>query len=79
MNKQDSNEAWQRLCLVLKQKIESSKLTHQDIADSTGIDRGNITRIINGQYTPKASTLIGIGSTIDKEFVKKLEKLIDSL
>lgn len=79
MTKKNSNEAWQRLCLVLKAKAEAAGITHEQISYDTGIARANVTRILNGDYVPKTSTLIGICSVIDGQFLKKFDKLINDL
>ena len=65
-------------------------LTHQDIADKTGFDRPNVTRMLNAHYMPslnnflKLAEVIGIYFTAeDKEdnsdMAKALEEALDYL
>lgn len=79
MTKHLSESLWQSLCTTLEKKRKESKLSHQQIADLTGITRSNISRIFEGKAIPSVSSFISICAVIDKKFARKIEKLVDGL
>ena len=64
----DNSEHWKVLVLLLKEVAEDKNITHQQIADITGLKRSNITRFFNLNYKPRLDTFLLIANAIQVNF-----------
>ena len=62
---QFSNEQhWRLLVLLLKKIAKNKGITHQDIADRTGLHRSNVTRAMSLNYCPRINTFLQIAKAL---------------
>ena len=52
---------------------KSKKMTQQDLADKTGMDRADISKIENGSANPTLKTLEKLAKALGKELIIKFE------
>lgn len=62
INQQD--EHWKVLVLLLKEIAESKGITQQQIADKSGLKRGNVSRVFGLSYTPTLKTFLRISTAV---------------
>ena len=67
-NEQANEQHWKLLVLMLKKIAEEKKITHQEIADKTGLHKSNVTRTFSLKYCPELKTFIAIARAIDVNF-----------
>lgn len=77
MHKKQASEVWQQLCLTLKNQAKDKGITHEAIAEATGISKNNVTRLLNGQYETRASSMIAICTVINPTFLSQFQKLLE--
>ncbi|PXX96918.1 hypothetical protein DF185_19960 [Marinifilum breve] len=69
MNKQQANEQhWRLLVLMLKLIAEEKGITQQQIADETGLQRSNVSRMFSLKYCPSMSNFLAIAKAIKVNF-----------
>ena len=59
------NECWQLQVFVIKNIAKAKGITQDKIAEKTGIQRSNISRVFNLKYTPTIKTLNLIAQAVD--------------
>lgn len=59
------NEQWKLLVLILKEIAENKGISHQQIADETGLVRSNVTRFLGGKYNPSLGMFIKVAKALD--------------
>ena len=65
-----TKQKWQLLIVKLKDKIKKEKITHQAIADITGLHRSNVSRFFGVKYSPSLRTYLLIADAIS-DLIKK--------
>ena len=60
-----SNEHWQLQVFVIKNIARAKGITQDKIAEATGIQRSNVSRVFNLKYTPTIKTLNLIAQAVD--------------
>lgn len=68
VNPINNNEQWKLLVILLKEIAESKGITHQQIADDTGLIRSNVTRFFSLKYKPNLDTFLQISKSIKVNF-----------
>ena len=68
LNQNLQGEHWKVLVLLLKEVAEDKRITHQQIADITGLKRSNITRFFNLNYKPRLDNFLLIANAIQVNF-----------
>lgn len=70
------------LCRVLGGIAKAKGITHQQLADTTGFTRANISRLLAGRYSPELRTILSLCSAMgiklyfeDKDGTADLEKI----
>lgn len=60
------NARWitQKFCLFMSGIAQNNGITHEQIAEQTGIARPNISRALNGSHVPSFQTVIRIAAAI---------------
>jgi DNA-binding phage protein len=87
---QKPNEHWKLLVLLLKEIAEAKGVTHEQIAEASGLQRSNVTRTFSLSYCPNLNTFMTIAEALkvnfffedqeDKSDLSKVyEKAIDAL
>jgi DNA-binding phage protein len=66
--KNNQNEQWMLLVLLLKEIAEEKKLTHQEIADKAELHRSNVTRMFSLNYCPSLENFLKIAKAIKVNF-----------
>jgi len=61
------NNTWQQLTLELKSKAKYSQITHQKIADETGITRANVSRFFGAKNPPTMETFEKVANAVGME------------
>lgn len=63
---------YQLICAIIESRREMN-ISQQDLADATGIDRSDISRIENGNANPSLTTIkriaAGLGKRVEIRFV----------
>lgn len=81
-----SNEQhWMLLVLLLAKIAKSKNISHQEIADITGLKRSNVTRVFSLNYCPNMRTFLAIAQAVginfffeDKDSNTDLNQLFES-
>ncbi len=60
----DARWITQQFCLFMSGIAQNSGITHEQIAEQTGIARPNISRALNGSHVPSFQTVIRIAAAI---------------
>lgn len=60
-----TEQQWRLLVLLLKQAAEEKGVTHEQLADATGFQRSNITRVFGLKYCPNLRTYLAIAKALD--------------
>lgn len=60
----DARWITQQFCLFMSNVAQQIGITHEAIAEQTGIARPNITRALNGSHVPTFQTIIRIAAVI---------------
>lgn len=60
MNNEQIREKCQRTLTYLSQLIKSKRITHNEIAISTGYIESNVSRVLSGRYMPRLDVLATI-------------------
>lgn len=68
MKNQKSNEQWMLLVLLLKEIAEAKGITHEQIAEASGLQRSNVTRTFSLNYCPNLNTFIAIAKALKVNF-----------
>lgn len=61
------------ICLPIYSNRIKNNMTQQQLADATGIDRADISKLERGYSNPTVSTLLKIAKALGKELVIKFE------
>ncbi len=67
-NINNENEHWMVLVLLLKEIAEEKGITHQQIADETGLIRSNVSRFFSLKYRPGLDVFLQISKAIKVNF-----------
>lgn len=62
--KNRENEQWKLLVLLLKNIAEDKGITHQQIADETGLIRSNVSRFFGVRYKPNLEVFLRIAQAV---------------
>ena len=62
------NEHWKVLVLMLKNIAADKAISHQQIADETGLQRSNVSRFFQLKYKPTLDTFLTIANAIKVNF-----------
>lgn len=57
-------DAWKSLVFTLKEIALQKGITHQDIADATGLLRSNVTRIFAARYCPSLDMVVKVAAAV---------------
>ncbi len=57
-------DTWKLIMYTLKDIALQKGITHQDIADATGLIRSNVTRIFAGRYCPSMDMVIKVAASV---------------
>jgi transcriptional regulator with XRE-family HTH domain len=60
-------EARIELCISLRDAASRRGITHQRIADATGMRRSSVTRMLSGHFPPTLDYLLKLADAIDLE------------
>lgn len=62
----DMDARWitQQFCLFINATAKNKGITHESIADQTGLKRANVTRALNGSHTPTLQTVVKIAGVV---------------
>lgn len=64
MKEHQQDEHWKVLVLLLKEIAERKGITHQAIADKSGLTRSNVTRVFGLLYVPTLKTFLKMSIAI---------------
>lgn len=64
----NQNEQWMLLVLLLKEISDQKGLTHQQIADRSGLQRSHVTRFFGIKYAPNIDTFLKVAKAIEVNF-----------
>lgn len=67
-NKNINDEQWKLLVLLLKNIAEDKGITHQQIADETGLLKSNVTRVFAVRYRPNLEVFLKIAQAVKVNF-----------
>ena len=67
-NKNNQNEQWKLLVLILKEIAESKGITQNQIAEQTGLLQSNVSRFFSLKYKPILDTFLQIAKAIKVNF-----------
>lgn len=59
---------WQLLVILLKLIAEKKGVSHQQIADATGLQKSNVTRIFGRKYCPTLKNFLAIATAVGVNF-----------
>ena len=66
---QQANEQhWKLLVLMLKKIAKETSITHQEIAEKTGLQKSNVTRVFSLKYCPTMANFLAIANAIGVNF-----------
>lgn len=68
MNKEKYQEARRMLCQYLYKLAKEKGITHDMIAERTGFDRSNISRMLAAKYSPTLDNFIKLAEAVDAYF-----------
>ena len=54
----ENDQHWKVLVLLLKKIIDDKNISHEEIAEATGLHRSNVTRMFSLKYSPNLRTFI---------------------
>lgn len=66
--KNNQNEQWKLLVLLLKEIAENKGITQNEIADKTGLLQSNISRFFALKYNPTLDTFLQVAKAINVNF-----------
>lgn len=55
---------WKALVLLLKEKAETKGITQEEIAESAGLHRSNVSRVFSTKYKPNLDTFLKICNAV---------------
>lgn len=64
----ENPQKWRLLVAILKNSAAQKKISHQAIADQTGMLRSSVGRILSGKFIPTLDTFIRIAQGIGINF-----------
>ena len=64
MTEKNYEEARKELCLFIKNKAIEKGITYQVIADKTGLQQPNVSRMLNSHYSPSLDNFIKLADAI---------------
>ena len=64
-NQNNQNKQWKLLVFLLKEIAEQKGITHQQIANKTGLLRSNVTRFFMAKYTPRLDVFLEIAKSCE--------------
>ncbi|MBF05040.1 MAG: hypothetical protein CMP76_17320 [Flavobacterium sp.] len=67
-NKNNKNEQWMLLVLLLKELAEQKGFTHDQIAEKSQTHRSHVTRFFSLKYAPNIDTFLKIAKSIEVNF-----------
>jgi DNA-binding phage protein len=59
---------WKLLVLLLQEIATQKKLTHQEIANDSGLQRSHVTRFFGLKYSPNMETFLKVSKAIKVNF-----------
>ena len=69
MSKNESHEQpWMLLVLILKEIAERKGISIQQIADKSGLQRSNVSRMFHLKYAPTLKTFLAVSKAIEVNF-----------
>lgn len=74
MSKEKYKLARQMLCQVLKKEAKEKGLTYQQIADITGFSQPNVSKLLNGIYSPTLDNFIKLADAVGVDVILKIKK-----
>ncbi len=66
--KNNKNEQWQLLVLILKEIADQKNITQQEIADKSGLLQSNVSRFFSLKYKPTLDTFLQVAKAIKVNF-----------
>ncbi len=63
-----NEQQWQLLVLLLKEIAEQKGLTHQHVADRSGLLRSNVSRLFALKFPPNIKTFVAVAQAIGVNF-----------
>jgi DNA-binding phage protein len=57
-------DTWKLIMFTLKEIALQKGITHQDIADATGLLRSNVTRIFAARYCPSLDMVVKVAAAV---------------
>lgn len=67
-NKENQNEQWMLLVLLLKQIALDKEITQDKIAEDTGYTQSNISRFFSLRFTPSMAVFLNIAKAVGVNF-----------
>jgi DNA-binding phage protein len=65
---QNQNEHWKVLVLILKKIADQKQISHQQIADASGVQRVTVTRMFGLKYCPSLELFLKVAEAIQVNF-----------
>jgi transcriptional regulator with XRE-family HTH domain len=62
------NNQWKPLVLLLQEIATQKGLTHQQIADNSGLQRSHVSRFFNLKFSPNIETFLKVANAIEVNF-----------
>ena len=67
-NKSFNNEHWKVLVLLLKNVAHEKNITHQEIAEKTGLIKSNVERLFALKYSPSLLVFLAVANAVGVNF-----------
>ncbi len=67
-NENTNEQQWKLLVLILKKIAEDKEISHQQIADKTGLQRSNVSRMFALNYCPSMKNFLIVAKSIEINF-----------
>jgi len=68
MNEDKHKTASAMLCEYLRNLAKEKNITHEQIAEKTGMIPSNVSRMLSGKYSPSLENFIKLAEAIDTYF-----------
>ena len=66
--KNNQNEQWKLLILILKEIAESKNISQTEIAEKSNLLQSNISRFFSLKYTPRLDTFLEVAKAVGVNF-----------